>query len=64
MDKNITRREWMEHIRGVVANTAALILVLMDGWLEMTNEDREEAMHEIKGKVDTILTMIKARHVF
>lgn len=61
---NITRRQWMEHIRRHVTDTAAMIVALLDDWPEMSNEDRETAMHEIKGKVDTVLTMLKGRHVF
>lgn len=61
---NITRREWMKHIFGTVADTAALIIALLDDWDEMPDADKQEAVEAIKGKIDTILTMIKGRHIF
>lgn len=60
----INRREWMDHIFGHVKEAAALIVGLLDDWESMTNEDKEETMHEIKRKVDTVLTMLKGRHLF
>lgn len=60
----INRREWMEHIFGHVTEAAALIVGLLDDWESMSNEDKEETMHEIKRKVDTVLTMLKGRHLF
>lgn len=59
-----SRYEWMERIRQHVACMAALTMSLLGGWSEMTNEDKQKELENIKGEMDTILTMIKARFVF
>lgn len=60
----ITRAEWMERIKQHVMCMAALTMALLGNWGEMPNEEKQKALEEIKGEMDTILTMIKSRFLF
>lgn len=60
----LSRREWMERIRQHVACMAALTMSLLGGWSEMTNEDKQKELENIKGEMDTILVMIRGRFMF
>lgn len=59
-----SRKEWMERIKQHVACMTAMLLSLMGEWGEMSNEDKQKALENVKGEMDTILTMIKGRFMF
>lgn len=60
----ITRTEWMERIKQHVMCMAALLMALLGDWSEMPNEEKQKALEEIKGEIDTAITMIKSRFMF
>lgn len=60
----ITRAEWMERIKQHVMCMAALTMALLGNWGETPNEDKQKALENIKGEMDTILSMIKGRFMF
>lgn len=60
----ITRTEWMERIKQHVMCMAALLMALLGDWSEMPNEEKQKALEDIKGEIDTAITMIKSRFMF
>lgn len=62
--EEITRSEWIERIKQHVMCMAALLMALLGDWSEMPNEEKQKALEEIKGEIDTAITMIKSRFMF